>query len=440
MEVNEVSSPAITELGSIAITEANRPASSEVRVYDYGVKPGGAGKRSLSIAVVDENPERRNAVVKAVRELKTSAYAPRVYSVPWVGNLQVLINEGVDVVLMAVDGDEKAALATIEGLCRAGSVTPMAYSHGSEDDLLIRCMRSGVREFLVYPFEQGVIEEAFSRVPSHSSQPKPDTKKVNGRSFVFLGAKGGSGVTTTACNFAVSLAKETKRSTLLIDLDLPLGDAALNLGIANEFSTLDALTDYERLDPTFLMELVVRHSSGLYLLGAPGHLTRVPAADATIDRLIKTACQAFDYVVVDAGSRLDLIDTHVFDMATTIYLITQVGIAELRNSNRVITGALQPYLSKLEIVLNRYSSALFDIGDQEIARALTRPAQWRIPNDFHAVRDMQNTAEPLALRKSSIQRAIEEIAIKAAGQREEPEGKKETKSLFSGLLRLRRAS
>jgi len=35
------------------------------------------------------------------------------------------------------------------------------------------------------------------------------------------------GTTTVACNFAVELAQESGRSTLLIDLDLPLGDAAL---------------------------------------------------------------------------------------------------------------------------------------------------------------------------------------------------------------------
>jgi pilus assembly protein CpaE len=275
---------------------------------------------------------------------------------------------------------------------------------------------------------------------------KTDTKKVTGKSFVFLGAKGGAGVTTAACNFAVSLAKATKRTTLLIDLDLPLGDAALNLGIANEFSTLDALRGFERLDPTFLMELVVRHSSGLYLLGAPGHFDRVPAADMTIDILIDTASQAFEYVVVDAGTRLDLLDTHLFDIATAIYLITQVGIPELRNSNRVITGALQPYLSKLEIVLNRYTAAMFEIGDEEIARALSQPAQWRIPNDFNAVREMQNTAKPLALKKSSIQRVIEGMAIKASGLQQESNGKNESLprlSLFSGLTRIpawRRAS
>ena len=41
------------------------------------------------------------------------------------------------------------------------------------------------------------------------------------------GAKGGAGVTTIASNFAVSLAQESRHKVVLIDLNLQLGDAAL---------------------------------------------------------------------------------------------------------------------------------------------------------------------------------------------------------------------
>ena len=103
----------------------------------------------------------------------------------------------------------------------------------------------------------------------------PEAKKVVGKSFVFIGAKGGSGGTTAACNFAVSMAKDSKKETLLIDLDLPLGDASLVLGVAGEFSTVDALSDPDRLDSTFLRKLLAQHSSGLYVLGAPGQVCQV---------------------------------------------------------------------------------------------------------------------------------------------------------------------
>ncbi len=103
-------------------------------------------------------------------------------------------------------------------------------------------------------------------------------------------------------------------------------------------------------------------------------------------------------------------------MVFTIYLVTQIGIAELRNANRLITkGCLQPYSQKLEVVLNRHKDEIFGIEAAAIEKALTRPAQWRIPNDFLAVREMQNTATPLALKQSNIQRAIQTMAQIASG-------------------------
>ena len=87
--------------------------------------------------------------------------------------------------------------------------------------------------------------------------------------FVFLGAKGGCGVTTIASNFALALAQESGQNTLLIDFGLPLGDAAINLGMAAEYSTANALQDSNRLDANFLSGLLAKHSSGLNVLAAP---------------------------------------------------------------------------------------------------------------------------------------------------------------------------
>jgi pilus assembly protein CpaE len=408
----------------------NSPISMNLSSNGFASSQNGAQSHGLSIAVVDPDFERRSAVTSILCALRPNGGMPKVTPLTEVADSQMLLNQGYDVVLMAVDKDREAALTTIEALCRAGNITPMAYSQTSEDDLLIRCMRIGVREFLLYPFGAGVIEEAFNRTASRG-QLVPDTKKVIGKSFAFLGAKGGSGVTTAACNFALTLAQESRRKTLLVDLDLPLGDAALTLGITSDFSTLDALREAERLDTTFLTKLLTQHKSGLYVLGAPGRYLRLPASESGIDNLVSVATKSFDYVVIDTGSHWELTETRLFDMVSTVFLVTQVGIAELRNSNRLITGCLQPYSAKLEIVLNRYTAEMFGIDNNAIESALTRPAHWKIPNDFPTVRMMQNNAEPL--RESNIQRAIKKMAATASGQLDDSQDKKKRRFGFLGL-------
>lgn len=412
----------------------NFPGSSDTRNNNPTERPNGGREQVLSIAVLDSNFERRNAVACVLCGIRTTAMVPRVTTLAAMESLQSFSRQGFKVVLVAADGDPEAVLKTIEDISISSSAIAMAYSPKTDPELLISCMRAGVREFLTYPFEPGVVEEAFGRAESRG-QLAPDTRKVEGRSFVFLGAKGGSGVTTAACNFAISMAQDSKRDTLLIDFDLPLGNAALALGIAGEYSTVDALRDPDRLDATYLSKMSTRHSSGLYVLGAPGQFFRSKVTKEAINKLIEVASKSFDYVVVDAGSRWDLAETRMFDMASTIYLITQLGIAELRNSNRLIHGCLQPYTHKLEIVLNRHKPEMFGIEVKAIEKALTRPAKWRIPNDYAAVLEMQNTAVPLALKPSGIQRAIQAMAQFASGMTLEPEKKKKFRlfGLASGV-------
>jgi pilus assembly protein CpaE len=377
----------------------------------------------MPIAVIDSNFERRIAVAGALFGLRSSEMMPRITTLSGIEDFRSFAKQDFKVILLAADGNQGDAMKVVEAICRGGSGTVMAYSPSTEDDLLIKCMRAGVREFLTYPFATGVLEEAFSRANGRSLLV-PDTKKATGKSFVFLGAKGGAGGTTAACNFAVSMAQESKKETLLIDLDLPLGDAALCLGIGGEFSTVDALSDPERLDATFLKKLVARHSSGLFVLGAPGQFVKTNIRQEAIAKLIEVASNAFEYVVIDTGSRWNLAQTRVFDMVSTIYLVTQMGVAELRNANRLITGCLQPYAQKLEIVLNRHKDQVFGIEEKAIQQALARNAEWRIPNNYRAVQEMRNTARPLAFKDSSIQRAIQLMARSASGLAAEESQKK----------------
>jgi acyl CoA:acetate/3-ketoacid CoA transferase alpha subunit len=133
------------------------------------------------------------------------------------------------------------------------------------------------------------------------------------------------------------------------------------------------------------------------------------------------ARQEFDNVVVDMGSRLDLMGTSLFKDGSTVYLVIQAGIAGLRNSNRLISQYFASGVPKLEIVLNRYQPRTLGVAEDQITKALTRPAQWKIPNDYNAVRHMQHTAVPLALEDSPISRLIRQMARTACGLPVAPE-------------------
>jgi len=400
-----------------------RAMSTNIRIPDAPISTG-----NLSIAVISPDEHLRNAATIALGEFHTGPIREFISYPPNLDDVARSLGSNFDIIFVDLDSDPEYALELVENICSRGMGTAIVYSAQADPDLLVRCMRAGAREYLMLPFAKEEVAEALVRASALRMAARP-SNKATGKLLVFLSAKGGSGATTLACNFAVSLAQESRQRTLLIDLNLPLGDVAINLGIQAQYSIASAFQNSSRLDAHFLAGLLVQHSSGLFVLAAPSELAPTYVSSVVIDKLLEVACQSFDYVVVDAGSRLDLQRKHLFDDSATVYLVTQVGIPELRNSHRMIAELSAEGGPKLEIVINRYDPGSLEIDEEHITKALTRPANWKIPNNYAAVRRMQNTATPLTEHNSPIARVIRQMTRSVCGQPPLPEKKKKF-SLF----------
>ncbi len=379
---------------------------------------------ALSLILIGPHEERRRAVAKALAGPQANIVR-ELTRYPQVDDLAGIIEADYDVVLIDLDPNPEHALDVVENLCgRNSSVTVMVYSGSTDSELLVRCMRAGAREFLTEPVLPGSVGEALVRASVRRDEVRRH-RRATGKLLVFVGAKGGSGVTTVASNFAVALAKQASSKVALIDLDLQLGDAALSLGLTTKFTAVDALESVNRLDSDFLSVLMAKHSSGLAVLGAPDSIPAAQPPQDGIEKLLRVAREDFGYVVVDAGSHsIDMYEALV-EIASTVYLVTQVSVAELRNSNRFVAryfGGRDD--GKLEIVLNRYLVRNIEIDDGAITKALTKPAKWKVPNDFVAVRRAQNTGMPVATEKNNLARAFAQMAAEACGQTPDPEKKK----------------
>jgi pilus assembly protein CpaE len=390
--------------------------------------PESSGPAALSVVLIGPDELRRRAVADALSSCPIGVIREFSSYPSDLDELPRMLGQQCDVVIVDLDADPEYALDVVESIYAFGSATVIVCSAKANLELAVRCMRAGAREFLTLPLNPATIADALARISIRGSSGNVGRKTAR-KLFVFLGAKGGCGVTTIAANFAVSLAQESQQSTLLIDLGLPLGDAALNLGMVTEYSTFNALENSARLDASFLSTLLARHTSGLSVLAAPTEFVGAEPPAAAVDRLLTVARQNFDYVVVDAGSRVDLKDAAFFDEYTNLYLVTQVGVTELRNSNRMIGQFFASRGPKLQVVVNRYAPQVQVLDDKQIEKALTRPIDWKIPDDFATARRTQNSATPLAMEDSSISRAIRRMARKACGLPEEDD-----KGARSGLF------
>jgi pilus assembly protein CpaE len=393
-------------------------------VIDNSANSDSLGGNILNVALICPNEHRRRTIASAfgvshaaiVREYPS--YPPSIKEMP-----RMLGERAFDAVIIDLDSDSEYALELVESVAGNTMTTVMVYSSRMDPNLMVRAMRSGAREFLTEPIDPNSLNEALMRAGSRRHGVR-STKKQGGKLLVFLGGKGGSGVTTVACNFAVALIQECAQSAVLIDLDLPLGDAALSLGLTTQFSTADAIQNADRMDSNFFTKLLTSHNSGLPVLAAPGRFPHVQASSDAIEKMLAVARQDFGYVIIDAGSRFDLTDAKWFEQADTAYLVMQAGIPELRNSHRLISEFFKSGTPELDIVLNRYVKSSMGVDEEHIEKALTRPIKWKIPSDYYNVRRMQNEAIPLALDDSPIAKVLQDMARAACGMDPKPEKRK----------------
>jgi pilus assembly protein CpaE len=416
--------------GAMRAQDAIRAEEPPRGIRPYGAAPGngrqellgsspvagseGTVSEKLAIAVIGPDNPRRAATIEAfsgnqgweVQEVLP--YPARLDDVPY------LLVWNFDVMAVDLDSNRKFALDLVARICSECPATVMVYTSETDLELLVRCMWAGAREVLTFPLAPGVIPDAMARAASRRQTARP-VHKALGKLLTFVGAKGGSGTTTVACNFAVSLAKESGQSTILIDLDLPLGDTAIHLGVTSEHSTMNALQNFNRLDWTLFSKLLTEHESGLMVLAAPGQYSNTEASDEAIQKLLAVARNHFDYVVVDAGSRPDQKTSTIFKYASTIFLVTQIDVTELRNANRIIARFFVECGSRLQIVVNRFTESVAGIKESDIATALTRPPDWKIPNEPVNVHRMKINADPMSAEKSPLVRIIHSMARNECG-------------------------
>jgi len=196
-----------------------------------------------------------------------------------------------------------------------------------------------------------------------------------------------------------------------------LGEVALGLGLTPQFSILDALRNEERLDKDFLMTLLARHTSGLAVLASPEQYTSYNPPSSGLLRLFGLLRHEFAFVVVDAGTAAGGTEETLLDLADTVYLVTEVSIPALRNARRLMSFiAGRDRNPHLEVILNRFDAKEIEIDENSATKALGRPVDWKIPNDFESVRTAENTGVPLAMKGSPISRVMGQMAVNAAGR------------------------
>jgi pilus assembly protein CpaE len=286
-------------------------------------------------------------------------------------------------------------------------------------ELLLSAMQAGISEYVDKPVGDLELTEALERVVRKLGKKAPEGSKTPGKLLTFFSPKGGSGSTTLATNLAVELHRLTRKRTLLVDLDLELGETAYMLGIEPKFSMVDLLRNFHRVDSDLLASYIDRHESGVEILAAPYEPADVQTVDGDqIRQILDFLKQPYDFVVVDAPKSFSPATASAFQHADELYLVTTPDLPSIRNMTRCLPllRALRRDASddSLRLIVNRHDSRDL-ISISEVEKTLGIDVYWKIDNDYRAVINSINSGRPVVDDgKSNFSRDVRELAGRIA--------------------------
>jgi pilus assembly protein CpaE len=294
-----------------------------------------------------------------------------------------------DVVLL--DVREKNTVPPAVGMLRRQHPTTgvVIIAAALEPALMLEAMRAGVTEFLTAPLTAPDLQAAINRVAA------PGTAGSRGRVFAFVGAKGGVGTTTVSVNVATSLAQADPGSTLLIDLHLAYGDAAVFLGTEPRYSVLDALENVHRLDKTFFSGLVGQARGGLALLASSDRASATTVDAASIRNLIDAAARHYAHVLLDVPRSEIMLDA--LESTSRIVIVANQELATVRAATRLSAALRQRYgRDRLSVVISRFDQHS-DIAQSDVERVLGSPVAHTFPSNYRIALEALNAGRPVVL-------------------------------------------
>jgi pilus assembly protein CpaE len=269
---------------------------------------------------------------------------------------------------------------------------------------LMQAMRSGISDYLPKPVASDDLRAASIRCANKLRKADGEKLRQPGRILSFFSPKGGGGATTLASNLAILIHRTTKKQTLLVDLDLELGESALVLGVQPRFNFVDFAENFRRMDASLLGSYIEHHPSGVHLLSAPAQPEKAEAVTADqIRRILTFLRQHYDYVIVDTPRSFAPSTIAIFEQADLVFIVSSADIPSLRAIQRGIP-MLKRVLAKGEeqvrLILNRYDPK-DTISVQDVERSLGLKVFWKISNDYEAVMGSLNAGRPIVLNGGS---------------------------------------
>jgi Flp pilus assembly CpaE family ATPase len=282
-----------------------------------------------------------------------------------------------DVMLHVLDSTSHDVAESVRRLRELGDTPLILAAYGEPNGIVETGLSVGAADVLVLPQSTETLLFAIRKAAIAASGTS------TGKVVTVFSPKGGSGKTVLSTNLAVAAAR-AGNETLLVDLDLQFGDAALTLAIAPRATVSDLAASAGAVDVDKLNAFVsVDPRTGVSLLAAP---RRPEEADVVgqkeLAAVLEAARIAYDAIVIDTGPLFDAAMLAALDHTDQLLLVCNPEVTSLKN----VRIGLETFdrlgfdRERISLVVNKLG-ATGGVSRQDIELALDAKIAFDLPDD-----------------------------------------------------------
>jgi pilus assembly protein CpaE len=239
------------------------------------------------------------------------------------------------------------SLETFADLCDSGTKV-IILGHNNDVAFYRELIARGVSEYLLLPVHLETLIDTLYKLFSEKTQSK-------GRIVAVCGTKGGVGASTVAHHLAYAMAELSDTPTLLVDLDIAFGTAALTFD-QSPTKGIAELLFASQFDIGGMMERLSFSGGGnLNVIGTGASLYRVfDVSPAMVDNLVQHIRDSYRLAILDVPHQWSEWIRFLLSDANDIVLVTAPDIPSLRNTKAIADALVEarPNDPMPRIVLN----------------------------------------------------------------------------------------
>jgi CheY-like chemotaxis protein len=310
----------------------------------------------------------------------------------------------LDIMMPEIDGFETCR--RLRKLPEGARLPVIMLSAADQVTDKVKGLKVGANDYITKPADS---RELIARIEAHLRPVYARPAHI----VAVLGCKSGVGTTMLAINLAAALKQLVDGEVILVDWNLPIGDAAASLKLAIPHALDSLASQIDEIDLPMVKQLLVSHPAGIQVLTGGQMLDSTPLSPDALETVVDVASKTADHLVIDAGWAaeqrwilpLEIVDELLFVVTPEMPALRRAAIFFEWERQRNLFG------ERLNLITNR-TTISGGIPVRDLEELLQTKTRARLPEDAEAVTNSFNQGVPVMQNapRSALSQAIAHLA------------------------------